>query len=126
MARTTQRVVTDALWDRVEPRLPRRPPRPKGGRPWVADRDCLEGILWILRSGARWRDLPGDLPAPSTCWRRLQEWAGEGILDDIQAAVLEELQELGRLDWDQLVADATFIRAKKGATRSATPSAARG
>jgi transposase len=96
------------------------------GRPWVDDRDCLEGILWVLRSGARWRDLPGDLPSPSPCWRRLQEWAGEGILDEIQTAVFEELDQLGRLDWDQLVADATFVRAKKGATRLATPSAARG
>jgi transposase len=126
MVRRTQRVVSDALWDRVTPHLLERPPQPKGGSPWVDDRECLEGILWVLRSGARWRDLPGDLPSPSTCWRRLQEWAGEGILDDIQAAVLEELDELGRLDWSQLVADATFVRAKKGATRSARPSAARG
>jgi transposase len=113
MARTTPRVVTDALWGRVQPHLPPRPTQPKGGRPWADDRECLEGILWVLRSGARWRDLPGDLPSPSTCWRRLQQWAGEGILDDIQAAVLQELDGSGRLDWDQLVADATFIRAKK-------------
>lgn len=126
MARRTQRAVSDVLWDRVKPHLPVRAPQPKGGRPWADDRACLEGILWVLRSGARWRDLPGDLPSPSTCWRRLQEWAGEGVLDDIQAAVVEELDGLGRLDWDQLVADATFVRAKKGATRSARPSAARG
>jgi transposase len=126
MARRTRRVVSDALWDRVQAGLPARPPQPRGGRPWVDDRECLEGILWVLRSGARWRDLPGDLPSPSTCWRRLQEWAGEGVLDEVRAAVLEELDEAGRLDWDQLVADATFVRAKKGATRSATPSAARG
>ena len=125
MARKTPRVVTDKLWDRVRPLLPARRPQPKGGRPWADDRECLEGVLWVLRSGARWRDLPVDLPSPSTCWRRLQEWAGEGCLDDIQAAVLEELDARGRIDWSQLVADATFVRAKKGATRSATPSAAR-
>ncbi len=125
MARSTPRVVTDKLWERVQPLLPARRPQPKGGRPWADDRECLEGILWVLRSGARWRDLPIDLPSPSTCWRRLQEWAGEGCLDDIQAAVLQELDALGRIDWSQLVADATFVRAKKGVTRSATPSAAR-
>jgi transposase len=125
MARRTPRVVTDTLWDRVRPHLPARPAHPKGGRPWVDDRACLEGILWVLRTGARWRDIPVDLPSPATCWRRLQEWAGEGCLDDVQAAVLAELDEAGRLDWDQLVADATFVRGKKGVTRSARPSAAR-
>jgi transposase len=125
MARRTRRVVTDKLWSQVEPHLPVRSPQPKGGRPWANDRDCLEGVLWVLRTGARWGDIPVDLPSPSTCWRRLQEWAGEGCLDEIHAAVLDELDGLGRLDWDQLVADATFVRGKKGATRSATPSAAR-
>src|SRR5882757_10911827 len=126
MARRTRRVVTDELWSRVEPHLPVRSPQPRGGRPWVADRDCLEGVLWVLRTGARWGDIPVDLPSPSTCWRRLQEWSGEDCLDAIQAAVVEELDELGRLDWDQLLADATFIRGTKGATRLATPSAAKG
>jgi transposase len=125
MARKTRRLVTDALWSRVEPHLPIRRPQPKGGRPWVNDRECLEGILWVLRTGARWSDIPVDLPSPATCWRRLQAWAGAECLDIINAAVLEELNELGRLDWNQLVADATFVRGKKGATRSAIPSVAR-
>src|SRR5215208_2210116 len=125
MARRTQRLVTDKLWARVRPHLPVRPPRAKGGRAGVDDRECLEGILWVLRTGARWRDIPVDLPAPATCWRRLQEWAGEGCLEEVQAAVLAALGELGRLEWCQLVADATRVRGKKGATRSEKPSAAR-
>lgn len=125
MVRRTRRVVSDKLWERVKPHLPMRAKQPKGGRPWVDDRECLEGVLWILRSGARWRDIPPDLPSPVTCWRRLQEWAGEGCLDEIHAAVLKELEELGRLDWDQLVADATFVRGKKGVMRSAKPSVVR-
>jgi transposase len=125
MARMTRRLVSDALWARVEPHLPVRAAQPKGGRPWVGGRECLEGVLWVLRTGARWGDIPVDLPSPSTCWRRLQEWAGEGCLDEIQAAVVEELDELGLLDWDQLVADATFVRGKKGVTRSAIQNAAR-
>ena len=126
MERRTRRTVTDKLWQRVRPHLPVRAAQPKGGRPWADDRECLEGVLWILRSGARWKDLPGDLPSYPTCWRRLQEWAGEGCLEAIQTAVLEELEGMGRIDWDHLVADATFIRGKKGATKSATPSAERG
>lgn len=85
----------------------------------------MEGILWLLRSGARWRDIPIDLPSGSTCWRRLQEWAGEQVLQAIQAVLIEQLAELGKLDLEELLADATFIRAKKGGTTSAKPRLAR-
>jgi transposase len=119
MARKTKRVLTDEQWGRIAPHLPYHPPSPKGGRPRADDRECLEGLLWLLRSGARWQDIPVDLPSGSTCWRRLQEWAGEGVLDDIRAALVEDLAELGRVDLSELLADATFIRAKKGVTTSA-------
>jgi len=119
--RRTKRVLTDDQWARLAPHLPNHPPAPKGGRPWVSDRECLEGILWLLRTGSRWRDIPGDLPSGSTCWRRLQEWAGEGILEEIHALLIEELDDRGALDFDELLADATFIRAKKGATTWAIP-----
>jgi transposase len=124
MARRTRRVVTDTLWSRVEPHLPVRSPQPKGGRPWVNGRGRLQGALWVLRAGARWGDIPVDLPSPSTCWRRLRDWAGGGCPDAIHAAVPEGLDGLGRLDRDQPAADATFVRGRRGATRSATPSAA--
>jgi hypothetical protein len=51
MARRTRRLVTDKLWERVRPHLPARAAHLKGGRPWVDDRECLEGILWVLRTG---------------------------------------------------------------------------
>jgi transposase len=79
----------------------------------------LEGILWLLRTGARWQDIPVDLPSGSTCWRRLQEWASDEVLQQIQAILIMELGELGKLDLEELLADATFIRAKKGARTSA-------
>ena len=126
MARRTRRLIADALWQRIEAHLPAHPPQPRGGRPWADDRECLEGILWLLRSGARWQDIPVDFPSPATCWRRLRLWAGEDCLDRIQEELLGELHELGALDLSQLVADATFVRAKKGVTMSAGPSAARG
>src|SRR5687768_10745064 len=125
MSRKTRRVLTDAQWDRIAPHLPEHPPSPKGGRPRADDRECLEGILWLLRSGARWQDIPVDLPSGSTCWRRLREWAGEGVLQHVQAVLIAELHERGRVALDELLADATFIRAKKGATTSARPRSAR-
>jgi transposase len=85
----------------------------------------LEGILWLLRTGARWQDIPLDLPSGSTCWRRLQEWASGEVLQQIQAILVRELCELGQLDLEELLADATFIRAKKGARTSGKPRLAR-
>jgi transposase len=125
MARKTPRVVTDEQWALVAPHLPEHPPSPKGGRPRAPDRECLGGLLWYLRTGARWRDLPVDLPSGSTCWRRLVDWAGDGVLPHLHAVLLEQLGEAGKLALEELFADATFIRAKRGAPRSARPSAAR-
>jgi transposase len=125
MARMTKRVLTDEQWERIEPHLPKHQRSPKGGRPRASDRESLEGILWLLRVGARWQDMPVDLPSGSTCWRRLMEWAGEGVLEEIHTVLIEELGELGRLHLKELVMDATFIRAKKGGTKLASPSAAR-
>ena len=125
MARHTKRALTDEQWERIAPYFPEHPPSPKGGRPRAPDRDCLEGILWLARTGARWQDIPVGLPSGSTCWRRLREWAGEGTLADVHAHLIEELEDLGELDFDELLADATFVRAKKGVTTSARPRSAR-
>lgn len=123
--RRTKRLLTDEQWERIAPYLPEHPPSPKGGRPRESDRECLEGILWLVRTGARWQDIPVDLPSGSTCWRRLVEWAGEGVLEEIHAILIEELANLGQLDFEELFADATFIRAKKGGPMSAKPRLAR-
>src|SRR5690242_14337091 len=125
MARRTPRVLTDEQWERVAPYLPEHPPSPKGGRPRASDRECLEGLLWLLRTGGRWRDIPIDLPSGSSWWRRLAEWAGDEALRHIPGVLVEQLGGRGKLDLDELLADATFIRAKRGAPRSARPSAAR-
>jgi len=125
MARRTKRMLADDQWERIAPYFPEHPPSPKGGRPRADDRECLEGILWLIRTGSRWQDIPVDLPSGSTCWRRLQEWAGDDILPEIHAVLIEELTELGAIDFEELLADATFIRAKKGAPTSAKPRLAR-
>ena len=75
MAKTTQqRRVEDRLWELIEPLIPSRPaPRGPGGRPRIDDRAALEGILFVLDTGCRWRDLPEQLGCGSghTAWRRL-------------------------------------------------------
>lgn len=100
--------LTDAQWARVASFLPSRPRRKDGkGRPWSAPRDVLNGILWVLRTGAPWKDLPDRYPSPSTCHRWFQEWTRAGVWPRI-------LRELSKnLDLSETFVDATFVPAKK-------------
>ena len=114
-------MLTDEQWTKIAPLIPKRPENPKGGRPRVVDRLVLEGILWVLKTGARWKDLPPIYPHPSTCWRRLREWHEAGVFKDMWRTFLSELDEEGILDWEESFVDATFVPAKKGARRSEKP-----
>ena len=114
--------LTDEQWHRIADLFGEDP---TGGRPRIAPRPCLEGILWVLRSGARWKDLPERFPSYSTCWRRLAEWMSDGTFAEAWRRVLHQLDRKGRIDWEVAMADATFVPAKKGAKRSASPNAAR-
>lgn len=125
MARRHPRLLTDAQWERIEPLLPQMPAGEQGGRPWCENRRVMEGILWILKTGARWRDLPEEYPSPSTCWRRLRRWQEEDVWLQLWRAYLAELDERGQLDWEESFADATFVSAKKGALPSGRRSAAK-
>jgi hypothetical protein len=91
-----------------------------GGRPRADDRGCLEGILWVLRTGARWGDLPSRYPSPATWWRRLAEWQRQDVWLTLWRAFLSELDGRGQLDWSEAFLDATFAPAKKGAPASAS------
>jgi transposase len=74
-------LVSNELWEAVEPWLPPAEPNPRGGRPRVPDRAALGGIVFVLRHGLRWRDLPVELGCGSgvTCWRRLRRWQALGV-----------------------------------------------
>jgi transposase len=121
-----EKELNDGLWERVRPLLPSHPPGPRGGRPRADDRECFEGIVYVLRNGVRWRDLPDRFPSPSTVWRRHAAWTEDGVWEDVWRVVLDELADAGRLDTSELYLDATFAAAQKGGSRSGTPSAARG
>lgn len=117
--------LTDEQWNKIEPLLPKVKRSRSGGRPPKDNRACFEGILWVLRSGARWKDLPAQYPSPSTCWRRLRDWEEQDVWLDIWRRFLGELDEQGRLDWEETFADGSFAPAKKGARASARPNAER-
>ncbi len=107
-------LLTEAQWKKIAPLLPKPPKHRKGGRPWIENRRVLEGILWILRSGARWQDLPEQYPHPSTCWRRLRDWDEQGVWLAIWRTFLSELNERQQLKWSESFLDGSFAPAKKG------------
>ncbi len=118
-------MLTDEQWQKIEPLIPKQVRGPKGGRPRADDRLVFEGILWVCRTGARWKDLPDRYPHPSTCWRRLRKWEKEGVFKDMWRAFLSELDHKGALDWDEVFVDGSFFPAKKGARESGRPSGVR-
>ncbi len=118
--------LTDEQWEVLEPLIADPPRRADGrGRPWRDPRDVLNGILWILRTGAPWHDLPERYPPYQTCHRRFQKWVEEGTLSRILEALAEDLKERGGLDLSECFIDGTFVVAKKGGTRWERPSGAR-
>jgi transposase len=110
---------------KLEPLLPMMSPGKKCGRPWRNNRQVLEGILWVLKTGARWRDLPERYPSPSTCWRRLRLWEEMDIWLDIWRALLSQLDEQQYLQWEETFADGSFAPAKKGGSASGRPKKAK-
>ena len=109
--------LTDEQWALIEPLLPELPKRNDGkGRPWRENREIMTGILWILRSGARWKDLPDKFPPYQTCHRRFQAWVQDGSLRKVLEALAQDLETRGEIDLSECFIDGTFVIAKKGAT----------
>lgn len=109
-------LLTDELWNLIDPLLPEARHSPNGGRRRADRRLVFEGILWVLRSGARWKDLPDVYPSPSTCWRRLREWEASGVWLAAWRAMVAALDDEGRMNWAEIFADGSFAPAKKGAS----------
>src|SRR4030067_1117556 len=102
--------LTDEQWEVVEPLIPKAPRRPDGrGRPRVDDRKILNGILWIMRTGAPWHDLAEKYPSYQTCHRRFQEWVRSGVFDKVLRALAEDVRDRGGLDLTECFIDGTFV-----------------
>ena len=112
--------LTDEQWLAIAHLFPATCTSPKGGRPAIAARACLEGIVWILRTGAQWKKLPKQFAPATTCWRRLRDWQANGILLQAWRALAWDLELLDGLDWSEGAGDATFVPAVKGGTRWAS------
>ena len=124
--------MSDGLWAVVEPLVPAARPHPKGGRPFVADRACLAGIIFVLKTGIPWEYLPREMGCGCgmTCWRRLRAWQKAGVWGRLHRALLQRLADAGKIDWSRASADGARVPAKGGApargrTRSTAASRAR-
>jgi transposase len=117
MATLVDDLVPDQLWAIVEPLLPAPPGPPYGGRHRaIPDRNRFAAIVFMARTSTPWRLLlAGELGcgSPSTCWRRLSEWANAGVFDQLHLEVLDRPGEKGRLDWSLATVDTMSVRAKR-------------
>ncbi|WP_328793103.1 IS5 family transposase [Streptomyces sp. NBC_00273] len=115
-------IVDDDLWALIEPLLPPWPTRSPGPRP-VADRLCLQGILYVLCNDIAWQLLPPELwfGSGQTCWRRLERWQQAGAFDQLHRILLAELNASGRLDWSRACVDGSHPGEKGGADTGPSP-----
>lgn len=102
---------TDRQWAFIQPFLP---PPARTGRPRAEDRRTVEGILYVLITGCRWKDLPREYGAPTTVWRRLKRWGEAGVWERLWRAALIALDQQGQLDWSMAFLDGSFAPAKNG------------
>ena len=114
--------LTDGQWERLAPLLP--PQKPTTGRPNHDHRRMINGMLWRLKTGVPWRDLPERYGSWRTVYSRYRRWQQAGIWDRILAALQAAADAEGRVDWDLHFVDGTVVRAhphaagaKGGATR---------
>ena len=109
-------LLTDELWTRIEGLLPEpSSPGPKGGRPPIDNRIALEGILFVLKTGIQWEQLPPQFGCCGmTCWRRLRDWQELGVWDRLHRSLLNELRASDKIDWERAVIDSASLRSVGG------------
>ena len=118
--------LTDVQWELLKSLVEPKTPAKRRGRPWKETRAVLEGVLWILRTGAQWSEMPGKFPPYQTCHRRFQRWVHAGVLDELLGKLAEDLLARGQLDLGETFIDASFSGAKKGAVLLVQHAAAKG
>lgn len=115
-------IVSDELWEIVEPLIPKVERRRRyPGRKRLPDRDVLTGILFVLKTGIPWEELPQEMGCGSgvTCWRRLRDWQEQGVWQRLHEVLLAKLNAAGEIDWQRAAIDSSHVRAFGGARRPA-------
>jgi transposase len=113
-------LVSDELWEMVEPLIPVVPRRFKHpGRKRIPDRQVLTGIMFVLQTGIPWEYLPQEMGCGSgmTCWRRLHEWQQAGVWQQLHEVLLARLHRADLIDWSRAAIDSSHVRAVGGARK---------
>ena len=114
-------LIDDELWTIIEPLLPAPKPRRfrYPGRKPIDNRQALTGIVFVLKTGIGWEDLPQEMGCGSgmTCWRRLRDWQAAGVWQQLHEILLAKLQGADQIDWSRAVVDSSPLRALKGGTK---------
>jgi transposase len=106
--------VDDLLWRRLAPLLVVHKPRKKPGRPRTDDRPLFNGVIWVLRTGAQWKEMPAEFGPKSTVHQRFQEWVQTGAFAQAWTLVLEDYDEFVGLDLHWQSADGCLVKAPLG------------
>lgn len=107
--------LSDHQWTIIEPLIHQKKRMEPRGRPRQPDRPLLNGILWILKTGAQWSELPREYPPYQSCHRRFQEWVDRGVFDQILELLARDMESRGKIALQECFIDGTFAPAKKGA-----------
>ena len=105
--------LTDEQWALIEDLFPKNGGGP--GRPWRDHRTMVNGMLWILSTGAPWRDLPGRFGPWQTVYDRFNRYGEDGTLDEILRRLQMKLDENGLIDWELFCVDGSSVRAHRAA-----------
>jgi putative transposase len=106
--------VPDAVWERMEPLLPKYRPSPKGGRPRLPLRNVANGIFYVLSTGAQWKAMPSEFGSGSAIHAYFQEWVQLGVFAKLWRLALEEYDELQGIDWEWQSLDGAMTKAPLG------------
>ena len=104
--------LTDAQWEALRSILPARRDGDRG-RPRADDRRTLDGVLYVLRNGCRWHDLPTEYGDPVTCWRRFSRWEADGTWERVWRALLGTLAPVERQAWALAFVDGRRVPTKR-------------
>ena len=115
-------ILDDELWQIIEPLIPKKKRRFRyPGRKPLSNRVVLTGILFVLKTGIAWEDLPQEMGCGSgmTCWRRLRDWQKAGVWDKIHQVLLSQLRQADQIDFSRAVVDSASVRAVFGGPKQA-------
>jgi len=115
-------ILDDRLWEIIEPIIPKKKRKFRyPGRKPVSDRDAMTGILFVLKTGIGWEDLPKEMGCGCgmTCWRRLRDWQTVGVWDKIHHTLLNKLHHSEQIDFSRAIVDSSSVRAVFGGRKPA-------